>query len=257
MLTIDLNCDLGEGFARYRLVDDNAIMPYISSANIACGFHAGDPAIMEATVLSAKRHHVAIGAHPGLPDREGFGRRAMSMTEGEIYQLTLFQVGALAAFAKAAGTKVLHVKPHGALYNMSASDNKIAMAIAKAVADFDRKLLLFGLSGSCSVTAGSQCGLTVVEEAFADRRYQLDGQLMPRTSQGSVLVEPEQVDTQLLSIVTKQQVCTNNGELIHLDAGSICIHGDTPGAVENARRIHQLLQTNNIVIKAPAYNENV
>ncbi|MHB8447526.1 MAG: 5-oxoprolinase subunit PxpA, partial [Rudaea sp.] len=175
MAKIDLNCDLGESFGAWTMGNDAGVMPWITSANIACGFHAGDFSTMRQTVLLAKRHGVAIGAHVSLPDLQGFGRREMRISPDDAYALTLYQIGALAAFAHAAGTRVAHVKPHGALYNMAAQDAGLADAIARAGRDFDATLILVGLADSALPKAGAALGITVAHEAFADRRYEADG----------------------------------------------------------------------------------
>ena len=187
MNCIDLNADLGESFGAWRMGDDAGVMPWITSANIACGFHAGDPTTMRATIALCAQHGVAIGAHPSLPDLQGFGRREMKISPDEVYAQTLYQVGALHALTKAAGTQLHHVKPHGALYNMAARDAALAGAIARAVHEFDASLVLFGLAGSALPKAGTATGLRVAHEAFADRRYQADGSLTPRSQSGAVI----------------------------------------------------------------------
>ena len=187
MKSIDLNCDLGESFGAWRMGDDAALLPLISSANIACGFHGGDPQIMARTVALAIEHDVAIGAHVSLPDLQGFGRREMRISTGEAHAMTLYQLGALHAFTRAAGTRLTHVKPHGALYNMAARDRALADAIADAVHQFDPTMRLVGLAGSALIDAGRTAGLSVAAEGFADRRYRADGSLQPRDESGAVI----------------------------------------------------------------------
>src|SRR5512142_1723307 len=184
---MDLNCDMGESFGRYTLGDDASIMPFITSANIACGLHAGDPLVMRLTVRLAKEHGVAVGAHPGWPDLQGFGRRAMSLTPEETEAFILYQVGALSAFARLEGIELRHVKAHGALYNQAVKDRSLAEAIARAVKAFDRQLILVGLAGSAMIDAGLEAGLRVANEAFPDRRYEPDGTLMSRQRPEAVL----------------------------------------------------------------------
>lgn len=183
---IDLNCDMGESFGRYALGHDEAIMPFITSANIACGFHAGDPLVMAKTVALAVRHGVAVGAHPGYPDLQGFGRRSMDLSPDEVESIVLYQVGALAGFARAAGAELAHVKPHGALYNQAATDRASAQAIARDVARFSKNLILVGLAGSVLIEAGVEAGLRVANEGFPDRAYNPDGTLTSRRMPGAV-----------------------------------------------------------------------
>lgn len=251
MNRIDLNGDLGESFGAWRMGDDDALLAELSSANIACGFHAGDPDIMQRTVALAKAHGVAIGAHVSLPDLQGFGRREMAMTPNEVYALTLYQIGALHAFARAAGTRLAHVKPHGALYNMAARDPALARAIARAMGDFDPALCLFGLAGSALPSAGKELGLTVAAEAFADRRYRADGSLQSRREAGAVIEDMEQATTQALGIARGGSVATVDGERITVHADTLCLHGDGVHAVALAHTLHQALQAAGLRIAAP------
>jgi len=191
MKTLDLNCDMGEGFGAWKMGDDKALLDYVTSANIACGFHAGDPGTIHRTVKLALQKGVAVGAHPSLPDLLGFGRRRMNVSATEAYDMVLFQIGAVAGFATACGGRLAHVKPHGALYNMAAKDRPLAQAIAQAVKDFDPRLVLFGLSGSELVRAGEQAGLKTASEVFADRTYQPDGSLTPRTQADAIIHDGE------------------------------------------------------------------
>lgn len=250
MYRVDLNCDMGEGFGAYRLGNDEALMPLISSANIACGFHAGDPGTMARTVALAVRHGVAIGAHPGLPDREGFGRRHMQISPQEAYELTLYQVGAMAAMARAAGGRVQHVKAHGALYNMAAKEPALARAIAQAVADLDPGLLFIGLAGSELIVQAKACGLRVASEAFADRTYQPDGSLTPRSRDDALVASDEAAVAQVLEMVTAGRVRATNGEWIALQADTICLHGDSANALSFAQRVRAALQAEGVDIRA-------
>jgi UPF0271 protein len=241
-MKIDLNCDMGESFGRYVIGNDEAMMPYITSANIACGLHAGDPLVMEGTVRLAQEHGVGIGAHPGLPDLQGFGRRMMQLAPEEVEAFVLYQIGALAAFAKAAGAKLVHVKPHGALYNLAARDRPLAEAIARAVARFSRQLILVGLANSLLVQAGLEAGLPVAREAFADRAYEADGSLRPRRLPGAVLEDPAQAAEQAVRIARDGLVVAYSGEEVSVQAETLCLHGDTPTAIEIAKTIRRELE---------------
>ncbi len=249
---VDLNCDLGESFGAWRLGQDEAILPLLSSANIACGFSAGDPLTMQRTMLLCKQHGVAIGAHPGLPDLQGFGRREMAVSPEEVYALVLYQIGALAAFATAAGARLHHVKPHGALYNMAAKDPRLALAIARAVRDFDRGLVLFGLSGSALVTAGRELDLLVASEVFADRSYEADGSLTPRREVGAVLESPERAMAQVLTMLGEGRVRSRQGDWVTIDADTVCLHGDRPDAASFARALRRGLSQAGVLIRPPA-----
>lgn len=250
MRRIDLNCDLGESYGAWTMGDDDAVLAHVSSANIACGFHAGDPDTMRRTVRLAAAHGVAIGAHPSLPDLPGFGRREIAISSDEAYALTLYQIGALAAFAKSSGTRLHHVKPHGALYNMAARDPALAAAIAAAVAEFDTTLILVGLAGSALPDAGRAAGLTVAAEAFCDRRYRSDGGLTPRREAGSVIHEVDAAVAQGLSIALKGEAFTADGSRVAIAADTLCIHGDKPDAAAFAHRLRAALVDAGIAVRA-------
>ena len=247
---IDLNCDMGESFGAWTMGQDAQVMPWISSANIACGFHAGDFSTMQQSVLLAKKYGVAIGAHVSLPDLQGFGRRELRVSPDEAHALTLYQIGALTAFAIAAGVRVAHVKPHGALYNMAAKDVALAYAIARAVRDFDPALILVGLAASNLTKAGAAMGLQVGHEAFADRRYEDDGSLTPRREADAVIHDIDAAVAQAIQIVTGRTVRTRAGRTLELRADSICIHGDRTDAAEFAQRLRQALDATKIQVAA-------
>lgn len=236
MRTLDLNADVGEGVG-----EDAALMPLITSANIACGAHAGDAETMRATVALAIRHAVAVGAHPGYYDREHFGRRPMALSRQEVIDLILDQVAALDRIASAEGATVGYVKPHGALYNQAEVDEDLAAALVAAVQAFPRRLRLYGRAGSAMERAAHQAGLTFAPEAFADRRYRRDGTLAPRSQPGSVLADPEAVAAQVNSLVQDQEVAADDGSRIRLAFETLCLHGDTPGAAQLAHRVRQVL----------------
>ena len=246
---IDLNCDMGEGFGRWEAGMDAAVMPHVTSANIACGFHAGDSQVMHATVALAQQYGVAIGAHPSYPDLQGFGRRPMSLSPDEIYTLVLFQLGALHAFTVAARATLVHVKPHGALYNHAAHDRPTAEAISRAIVDFNPKLILVGLAGSTLVDAGSDYGLPAAREAFADRVYEPDGSLQNRRIVGAVRTEPDQVVAQALMIAGERRVKASDGSTISIDADTICLHGDGDRAAPLALAIRSGLHEAGVAIR--------
>jgi UPF0271 protein len=248
--TIDLNADAGESFGTYELGNDEELFPYVSSVNIACGFHAGDPAAMKKTVRLAMATGKAIGAHPGLPDLQGFGRRNLAITAEEAYDMVLYQTGALWAFVKAEGGVLHHVKPHGALYNMAAKDASLAGAIAQAVYDINPQLILYGLSGSELIKASKHIGLRAACEVFADRTYQADGSLTPRSKPGALISDPQQAVQQVLRMVKEGKVSPLAGEEVTIKADTICIHGDGPHAVKFARMIYAALSLENIVVRA-------
>ena len=245
--TIDLNCDMGESFGAWTMGQDDAVLAHVTSANIACGFHAGDPATMRRTVAAAVARGVAIGAHPSLPDLAGFGRREMRVTPDETYSMTLYQIGALAAIARAAGSTLHHVKPHGALYNMAAKDRALADAIASAVHDFDRALILVGLANSELPRAGEAAGLAVAHEAFADRRYEADGSLMARSKAGAVIDDPDAAVAQAVSIATRGEV-EGPGGMLRVRADTICVHGDRADAAVFARRLREALDAAGVAV---------
>jgi UPF0271 protein len=241
MPRIDLNCDMGESFGAWRMGNDEAILDHVTSANIACGFHAGDPRTMRDTVRMALARGVAVGAHPGLPDLQGFGRRTMAITADEAYESVLYQVGALAGFVQAQGARLRFVKAHGALYNMAAKDAALADAIAAAVADFDPGLGFVGLAGSELLKAAQRRGLRAVSEVFADRSYQDDGTLTPRSRPGAMIEDVEASVAQVLGMVLEGRVRSQSGREVPVRADSLCIHGDQPGALDFVRRIRQAL----------------
>lgn len=247
-MTIDINCDMGESFGPWPMGNDAALMQHITSANIACGFHAGDPVIMRKTARLAVEHGVAIGAHPGYPDLQGFGRRNMQLSADEVYAMVLYQIGALRAIAEAAGGRLRHVKPHGALYNAAAKDRPLADAIAGAVNAAGDKLLLYGLSGSALIEAGRAAGLRTCSEVFADRTYQNDGSLTPRTQPGALIENTEKAAEQALEMVRNQRVKSLGGQWVPLQADTICIHGDGPHAVEFARALYGAFEREGIKV---------
>jgi UPF0271 protein len=251
MTRIDLNCDLGESFGAWRMGDDATLLDLVSSANIACGFHAGDPIIMQQTVGLAAARAVAIGAHVSLPDLQGFGRREMRVSADEVHAMTLYQLGALSAFCQAAGTRLAHVKPHGALYNMAARERSLADAIARAAQAFDPQLILFGLAGSALIDAGAALGLAVAAEAFADRRYRADGSLQPRGEAGAVIDDDATATAQALGIVREGAVIGAHGESVTVQADTVCLHGDGVHAVQLARRLRAALEQAGVRIAAP------
>jgi UPF0271 protein len=250
MNQIDLNADLGESFGPWQMGDDAGVMPWITSANVACGFHGGDPAIMRATVALCARHGVAIGAHTSLPDLQGFGRREMRVSPREAYAQTLYQVGALHAFAHAAGSRLHHVKPHGALYNMAARDHGLAEAIAQAVLDFDPALILVGLAGSALVGAGRAKGLVVNSEGFCDRRYRADGALTPRSEPGAVLEDVDEAVAQAVSIATRGEAVAGDGTLVSMQVDTLCVHGDRANAAAFAERLRRALDDAGVRVAA-------
>ena len=247
-MRIDLNSDLGESFGPWRMGNDSALMDSISSANVACGFHAGDPGTMRGTIALAREKGVAIGAHPGFQDLVGFGRREIRTTASEIADLVLYQISALAGMAAAQGVKLQHVKPHGALYTMACKDRGLADAIALAVASFDRSLILFGLPNSELLRAGAAAGLPVAAEVFADRAYDPDGSLTARSKPGSVIHDTQQVVERAIRMVQEQNVIAVDGSTIALRADTICLHGDTPGAADHARAVRAGLENAGITI---------
>jgi 5-oxoprolinase (ATP-hydrolysing) subunit A len=240
-MKIDLNCDVGEGFGGYRLGVDDLIIPLVSSVNIACGFHAGDPLIIQNTVKLAKKSGCAIGAHPGYPDVQGFGRRAMAIPYEEIEAMVLYQIGALYGFCRAEGCDLVHVKPHGALYNTAAKDLEAARSIARAVKRFSSSLVLVGLAGSDLIRAAKDEGLAVLSEGFPDRGYTEDGKLISRSLPGALLTDPEEIARHAVALVS----------MIENKVETLCLHGDHPGVVENAIRIRQKLAEQGIEIGQP------
>ncbi|PHD54155.1 lactam utilization protein LamB [Bacillus toyonensis] len=252
MTTIDLNCDLGESFGAYKMGNDDEILPFVSSINVACGFHAGDPIVMRQTVEKALKHNVAIGAHPGFPDLIGFGRRNMNVSASEVYDYVLYQIGALDGFVKAAGAKMHHVKPHGALYNMAATDPAIADAIVKAISHMNLDLLLYGLANSeAFIRAAEKYNITLMQEVFADRTYKQDGTLTSRTEKNALITDEDEAIKQVLQMVKEGYVEAVNGEKVTVQAQTICLHGDGEKAVQFAERIYRTFELNGVSICAP------
>lgn len=235
-MNIDLNADLGEG------MDDGAILPFLSSANVACGLHAGGPETMDRTISLALQHRVRVGAHPSYPDRENFGRTDMQLAPAALRAVVLYQLGAVDALARAHGATLSHVKAHGALYNRAARDRALARCFAEAVREFRPGLLLVGLAGSVQLEEARRAGLSAAGEAFADRRYLADGSLMPRSKDGSVLHDPAQAAAQALQIVRERTVTASDGSRIPIEAGTLCLHGDTPAAAQIARAVRAALE---------------
>jgi len=236
-MRIDLNADVGEGFTE----TDAALIPLLTSANIACGGHAGDMNTMSASVALCRVHGVAVGAHPSYPDKEGFGRREMTMDVRELRAALIAQIDAIATVAAAAGTRLRHVKPHGALYNRAAADPYLAKVVAEAVRDVDPSLLLVGLAGSCLPAAGRAAGLRALGEGFADRRYTAQGFLLPRSERGAVLDHPDEVREQVISLVLDGSVVSSCGNTVALDVDTLCLHGDGPHAIAFARLVRESL----------------
>ena len=248
-MKIDINCDMGESFGAYKIGADEEIIHFISSANIACGFHAGDPATMRKTVKLAQKYSVKIGAHPGFEDMKGFGRRNISISPEEAFDLVVYQIGALSGFVTVEGGMLHHVKPHGALYNMAALDRKLAEAIAEAVYQVNPELILYGLSGSELIRAGEKLGLRTASEVFADRTYQKNGMLTPRVEKNALIKKDELAIKQVLTMVLEQKVIATNGEKVSIKADTICIHGDGEYAASFARLIYNTLQEKGVQIK--------
>jgi 5-oxoprolinase (ATP-hydrolysing) subunit A len=244
---IDLNCDLGEGSA-----SDDAIMAHISSANIACGFHAGDPVLIRHTIRLALRHGVAIGAHPSFPDRENFGRTNINLPLEDVHALMVYQIGALKALTEAEGGMLRHVKPHGALYNLAAKDAGLAEAIVAAISRVDPKLILYGLAGSELIQAAARLGLTAAAEVFVDRTYQSDGSLTPRNHPEAFVSSPAEAAARALRVVQQHQMPTLNGADLSLTAQTICLHGDGPLALSFAEVIARELKHHHILVGPPA-----
>ena len=250
MFRVDINCDLGESFGRYRLGEQKEILKYVTSANIACGFHAGDPSVMRETVKLAIENGVKIGAHPGLPDLSGFGRREMKITPQEGYDMVVYQIGALNGFLTTFGEQMQHVKPHGALYNMAAKDAKLAEAIAQAVYDISPSLVLFGLANSELTTAGEKIGLRTAHEVFADRTYQSDGSLTSRQQSDALITDTDKSVTQVVKMVIEGKVISQQNTEVLINADTICIHGDSEHAVSFAKYIKETFDSNGILISA-------
>ena len=239
--TIDLNSDMGEGFGVWEMGDDFALLDYIDSTNIACGWHAGDPERMKNLVAAAIQKNVFIGAHPSLPDLLGFGRREMAITPNDAYNYVLYQVGALQAFIRAQGGKLHHVKPHGAFYNQAAKDIHLAQAIAQAIKDLGDELILYGLASSCFVAAAQKVGVPLWQEVFADRRYTPEGYLVPRNQANAMIKTEDEAVEQVLRMAKEGEVIALDGCIVKVQADTLCIHGDGPSALDFVRKIRPLL----------------
>lgn len=249
-MKIDLNCDLGESFGSYKIGMDEEVIKYISSANIACGFHASDPVVMAKTVALAKENGVKVGAHPGFPDLVGFGRRNMNVSPLELKAMVQYQVGALSAFCTANGIKMNHVKPHGAMYNMAAKDIKLATAIAEGIVEVDDSLILLGLSGSELLNGAKSVGLKCANEVFADRAYEEDGSLVTRTKPGAVIADENEVIERVIGMIKTGRVKSVTGKEIEIRPDSICVHGDNPKALNFVCLIRERLISEGINIEA-------
>ncbi|HUK05970.1 MAG TPA: 5-oxoprolinase subunit PxpA [Burkholderiales bacterium] len=249
--TIDLNCDMGESYGAWKMGADAEVMPYISSANIACGFHAGDPATIRKTVALAVDRGVAIGAHPSLPDLMGFGRRAMKITPQDMYDLVLYQAGAVEAFARAAGAKLHHVKCHGSLYNMAANDEALSEAMIRAVKDLGPNVILYALSESRNFQLAKRAKIPVAGEVFGDRGYSDDGTLAPRDKPGGMIEDPQQSVQQVLGMIEGGYVTSLSGRRVPVAADTLCLHGDQPGAVTFAQTLRRVFTEKGITVAAP------
>jgi len=247
--TVDLNCDMGESYGAWKMGADAEVMPFISSANIACGFHGGDPATIRTTVALAVRHGVSIGAHPSLPDLQGFGRRAMKITPQDMYDLVVYQAGAVEGFARAAGSRLHHIKCHGALYNMAANDEALSEAMVKAAKGLG--VMLYVLSNSLNHQIARRAGIPVFGEVFADRGYADDGTLWPRSKPGAMIEDADKAVKQALAMVEDGYVTSVNGKRVAVAADTVCIHGDQPGAAVFASRIREEFSRKGIRIAAP------
>jgi UPF0271 protein len=247
---VDLNADVGESVGPWPMGDDERLIPLVTSVNIACGAHAGDPLTIDRTIRMAVANGVAVGAHPGYPDLVGFGRRDLDMAPDELEASLVFQIGAVATFAHSAGTALRHVKPHGALYNLAAGEPAVAATVARAVARVSADLILVGLAGSAMLTAAADAGLGTAAEAFADRAYEADGTLRSRRLPGAILSSPELAAAQALSIVRDGCLTSHDGQVVAVRADTICIHGDTPAAAEFAQAIRTALGDAGVTIAA-------
>ncbi|KHO39896.1 LamB/YcsF family protein [Clostridium tetani] len=248
MLKVDLNSDLGESFGNYKIGLDEEVIKYVTSVNVACGWHAGDPLVMEKTIKIAKENEVAVGAHPGFPDLMGFGRRNLLVSHREMKAYIKYQLGALMAFAKGEGGKIQHVKPHGAMYNMAAKDSVLAIAIAEAICEVDKDIILLGLANSELIKAGEHVGLKVANEVFADRAYNADGTLVSRSREGAVIHDANVAIARVIRMIKEGKVTAITGEDVEINAQSICVHGDNPEAVEFVKRIKTKLKEEGIEV---------
>lgn len=248
MYQIDLNSDLGESFGRYTIGMDEQIIPLISSANIACGFHASDPVVMTTSITRTKAAGIQIGAHPGLPDLMGFGRRSMAISPEEAKAYTLYQISALGGMCQAMGMKLQHVKPHGALYNMAAKDYALSLAICEAIRDYDSSLIVMGLSGSEMIRAAKDCGLKAASEVFADRGYEEDGTLVNRRKPGAMITDEDEAIARVIRMVKERKVTAVTGKDIDIQADSVCVHGDGEKALLFVEKIRKALNENDVEI---------
>ena len=246
---IDLNCDLGESFGNYKLGMDEQVIPFISSANVACGYHASDPVVMEKTIRLAKEAGIEVGAHPGFPDLMGFGRRNMAVSPAEARAYTLYQLGALDAFLKAQGMQMQHVKPHGAMYNMAAKDYALAEAICGAIKDYNPELIVLALAGGELLHAAQDMGLKAASEYFTDRAYEADGSLRNRRLPGAMITDEEEAIERLIRMIREHKVRTWDGQDIELEGNSVCVHGDGVKALEFVQKIRERLSEEGIAIK--------
>lgn len=251
MYKIDLNSDLGESFGIYKIGQDDEILKYVTSANIACGFHAGDPSVMHKTVKLALLKDVAIGAHPGIPDLIGFGRRNIKITPMEAYDMVVYQIGALYGFVKSEGGVMQHVKPHGALYNMAAKDSKLARAICEAIYKVDPELILFGLAGSELINQGNKVGIKTSSEVFADRTYQMDGSLTSRSQADAMIIDSDEAVKRVVRMIKDGVVKCQQGYDIKINADTVCIHGDGKNALSFASKIRDYLESSDVLVKSP------
>ncbi len=250
MTAVDLNCDMGEGFGAWKMGNDAEMMGYVSSINVACGFHAGDASTIRKTIELAVKNGVAIGAHPSFPDLQGFGRREMSLSNEDIFDIVVYQVSAVKGICEVLGTNLNHVKPHGALYNQAAKDSRVARAIANAVCAVDRDLMFYGLSGSEMIKEAESAGLRTASEVFSDRTYRKDGSLTPRTESNALIRNSKEAVLQVMQMVADSSVTATTGETIPIKADTICIHGDGENAVQFAKLINESLVQTGIRIKS-------
>lgn len=249
MFSVDLNCDLGESFGRYTLGMDEQVIPLITSANVACGYHASDPVVMEKTIALASEAGIQVGAHPGFPDLMGFGRRNMDITPAEAHAYVLYQLGALDAFCRGQGMRLQHVKPHGALYNMAAKNYDLALGICEAIRDFDPELIVMALSGGQLIRAAEDLGLRTASEVFADRAYEEDGSLVNRRKPGAVITDEDEAIARVLRMVKQQSVIAITGKAVPLKADSVCVHGDGVKALAFVEKIRAALTAEGVAIR--------
>lgn len=252
MRTIDINCDLGESFGPWKMGLDEAIIPLVSSVNIACGFHAGDPVVMQKTVALAKQYHTAAGAHPGFPDLAGFGRRTMQLSPAEVKAAVQYQTGALEAFCRAAGIPLVHVKPHGALYNMAAKDPALAKAIAEGIREINPRLIVLGLAGSVLIAEAREAGLSAAEEVFADRAYEEDGTLVARTKPGAMITGEDEAIGRVIGMVKTGMVRAITGKEVPVTADSVCVHGDGEKALLFVQKLNEAFRNEGITVAPPS-----